>query len=209
MWRPNRYGRAARYYDLLSLERPVYRIGRHAGIAALRLDHGDRLLDVGCGTGLNFPPARAAVGTDGAVVGVDASEDMLQQARFRIDRHGWTNVRVYAADAADPPPAITAGEPFDAVLFTYALSVIGDWRRAWSRAYAALRPGGRVAIVDLALPVGPWRVMSPLARLACLAGGADPRRHPWTLVAHCAVDVSHQSLRGGHVHVVAGTRPVD
>ena len=205
MWRPSRYGGVARIYDVLSLEWPVYHVGREVGVAALRLGPGDRVLDVGCGTGLNFPLLHAAVGDGGAVVGVDAAAAMVRQARSRIARAGWTDVDVWCGDAADPPPGV-AGQMFDAVLFTYALSVIGDWRQAWERAFAMLRPGGRVAVVDLALPTGRRRVMSPAARLACLAGGSDPRRHPWTLVADHAVEVSQRSLRGGHVRVVSGLR---
>ena len=205
MGRPSRYGQVARVYDVLSLEWPVYRVGRTVGVAALRLGPGDRVLDVGCGTGLNLPLLRAAVGDGGAVVGVDAAPAMVRQAHSRIARAGWANVGVWCGDAADPPAGV-AGRTFDAVLFTYALSVIGDWRQAWERAYAMLRPGGRVAVVDLALPTGRWRVMSPAARLACFAGGSDPRRHPWTLVADHAGEVSHRSLRGGHVRVVSGVR---
>ncbi len=48
-----RYGPAARWYDLLSGERPVYRVGRVAGVGQLRLREGSRVLDIGCGTGLN------------------------------------------------------------------------------------------------------------------------------------------------------------
>ena len=201
-WQPRRYSAGARFYDVLSLERPVYRPGRVAGIAALRLRPGDRVLDVGCGTGLNLPLLREAVGADGSVVGVDASTAMLRQANDRIRRAGWSNVTVLEGDAA----RLRAPGPVDAVLFTYSLSVIGDWRGAWAQAMAVLRPGGRVAVVDLALRVGRWRLLSVAARLACFTGGSDPRRHPWTLLDNSTVDVSHQVLRGGHIHVVAGTR---
>ncbi|MEU4626543.1 methyltransferase domain-containing protein [Actinoplanes sp. NPDC023801] len=202
-WQPRRYSGGARFYDVLSLERPVYRPGRVAGIAALRLRPGDRVLDVGCGTGLNLPLLREAVGVGGTVVGLDASTAMLRRADVRIRRAGWSNVMVREGDAAH----LTVPGPVDAVLFTYSLSVIGDWRGAWAQAMAALRPGGRVAVVDLAVPVGRWRWLAPAARLACFTGGSDPRRHPWTLLDDDSmVDVSHQVLRSGHIHVVAGTR---
>ncbi|WP_345153188.1 class I SAM-dependent methyltransferase [Micromonospora maritima] len=201
-----RYRLVAGLYDVVSLEWPVYRAGRVAGVAATALRAGDRVLDVGCGTGLTMPLVRASVGAGGAVVGVDASPQMLRRARSRVDRAGWTNVHLMLADAADPPPALRAGPEFDAVLFVYALSVVADWRRAWERAIDLLRPGGRATIVDLALPANGWRILSPAARLACLAGGSDPHRHPWTPLEAGFVDVRHEVLRGGHIHVVSGRR---
>lgn len=197
-----RYDLTARFYDVMSLERPVYRVGREAGVAALGLRTGDRVLDVGCGTGLNLPLLRAAVGASGVIVGLDASAAMLRRARRRIRRHGWTNVTTVLGDAATTTSAV--GGPFDAVLFTYALSVIGDWREAWARSVALVRPGGRIAVVDLGLPTGRWRLP---ARLACLAGGSDPHRHPWQAVTATAEGASHAVLRGGHVHMAAGTLP--
>lgn len=204
--RPHRYGPAARCYDVLSFERPVYRPGRATGIAQLGLRAGDRVLDVGCGTGLNFTLLREAVGPEGEVVGIDASEAMLARAHARIARNRWSNVAVRHGDAAQLPAGVR-GEQFDAVLFTYSLSGITRWRSAWSQAFGLLKPGGRVAVVDLALPAGRWLGMRPLARLACLSGGVDPRREPWRLVAGETVDPSHQVLRGGHIHVAVGTRP--
>ena len=49
-----RYGVGARWYDVLSGERPVYRTGRLAGISLLDLSPGDAVVDLVCGTGLNL-----------------------------------------------------------------------------------------------------------------------------------------------------------
>ncbi|MBA2698171.1 MAG: methyltransferase domain-containing protein, partial [Nocardioidaceae bacterium] len=95
-----RYAQAARFYDVLSLERPVYRPGRLLGVELLGLRAGDTVLDVGCGTGLNLPLLRAAVGEQGTVVGLDLSPQMLSRARRRVRVAGWDNVHLHCGDAS-------------------------------------------------------------------------------------------------------------
>lgn len=199
---PAKYTVATRFYDVLSLEWPVYRAGRVMAIRAMGLRPGMRVLDLGCGTGLNHPLLEDAVGSTGTVVGVDSSRQMLAQARRRASRHGWRNVELLQADMTQVDGIGTV----DAVLATYTLSVVPGWERAWALAVAATRPGRRMAVVDMQLPLGAAKVAAPLARLACAAGGADIHAHPWTAVERDCIDVTAVSLRGGHVQVRVGTR---
>jgi ubiquinone/menaquinone biosynthesis C-methylase UbiE len=192
-------------YDGLSLERPVYRVGRRVAIELLGLRAGDRVVDVGCGTGLNFGLVQARVGPQGGVFGVDLSPAMLARAGARVRREGWDNVTLVQATArAAPVAALFAGA--DAVLFTYSLSIMEDWRLVW-RAAREAAPGARVAVVDSALPTGRWAVMAPLALIACWAGGVHRERRPWRLVVEETADPVERSLRGGHVRVAVGSFP--
>lgn len=201
-----RYTIGARGYDVLSLEWPVYRAGRRVGIALLGLRPGDVVFDVGCGTGLNFALLDAAVGPTGRIVGVDLSGSMLARAEARVRRHGWRNIAVVRADAGTADlAALFSARSADAALFTYALSVIDDGPAAWTSALAAVRPGGRVAVVDLALPSGRWAPLAPLARLACFTGGVDLHRRPWRWVARDLTEAAQRRLRAGHIRVAAGT----
>ncbi len=84
-----RYGAGARWCDVLSGERWVYGAGRAAGIELFAPSRGDIVVDLGCGTGLNFPALAAAVGREGLVVGVDRSAEMLAMARRRVADRGW------------------------------------------------------------------------------------------------------------------------
>lgn len=203
--RLSRYRWGARFYDVLSGE-PVYRPGRLRGIGALDLRPGACVLDVGCGTGLNLAPLLSRVGPAGRVLGVDRSDAMLAQARARVARCGWGNVELRAGDAGRLARIVGDVAGFDAVVFSYSLSIIDAWQDAFDQALGLLRPGGRIAVVDMAMPTGRWRVWWPLVRLACFTGGVDPYRAPWNRLLAATEHTTHEVIRGGHVHVAAGTR---
>jgi ubiquinone/menaquinone biosynthesis C-methylase UbiE len=207
-WRPPRYTVGAWAYDRLAAEW-VYRTGRLSAIKQMWLRPGDQVLDLGCGTGLNFPLLVDRVGSGGLVVGLDASQQMLAQARRRVRARGWPNVVLVHADAtevgAETLCSLFRLDGADGVLSTYALSIMGDWRRAWQTACRAARPGARMGVVDMRLPSGRGRPVRPLARLACALGGADADAHPWRGVEEDCTEVFRASLRGGHIQVRVGT----
>lgn len=206
----DRYHSFAHLYDALACE-PVYRPGRLAGIAGLRLRPGQAVVDAGCGTGLNFPWLEAAVGPGGRIIGIDASAAMLDQARKRLRRGGWSNIDLVHADLTAIAPDALAGRVHgaapvvDAVLATYSLSVTRDPAAAWERIMALCGPRTRAAVVDMQLPTGAAAALAPAAALACRPGGSDPSAHPWTLLEHDAPDTEASSLRGGHIQIRAGT----
>ena len=211
MGRPARYTHFASLYDLISME-PIYRTGRRLGIGGLDLRPGDRVLDVGCGTGWNFPLLEEEIGESGLIIGVDLSEQMLEQAARRVKRQGWGNVSLVRANAEtlDETDLKTIGvdaapRAFDAVLFTYSLSLMTNWQRAWRQATTLARDQARVTVVDMQLPQAGARWFSPLARLACALGGSDIMAHPWTVLERETAHVEEWSLRGGHIQVRAGT----
>lgn len=217
--RTSRYGAlTAAAYDALSGEWPVYGGPRRAAVEAMGLRPGDAVLDLGCGTGLNLPLVADAIGPDGCVLALDASASMLARVSRRRGgrggggRHGggrWPTVHLLRADAtAVSPDALTAplaGRRFDAVIATYALSLMPGWPAAWGAALGAARDGARLAVVDMARPTGAARLLSPLALAATAVGGADIDAHPWTALEAACDDASQTRLRGGHVRVVVGT----
>lgn len=191
----------------------MYRAGRVRGIAALAPRLGEQVLDLGCGTGLNFPLLQDRVGPAGTIVGIDRSAQMLQQARRRAGKAGWENVILIQADAVllDPAAIRTAvqeqgGSPAsDAALATYSLSLMPDWRQAWANLTSLLQAEARISVVDMQDPAGWARLLTPLARAACALGGADITAHPWRAVEEDCTNVVRASARAGHLQIRAGT----
>src|SRR5262245_48818151 len=78
----------------------AFRYRRNQAIPRLEITEGLTVLDVACGTGLNFAAVAKRLGVTGTLIGVDYSEGMLERARRKIARRGWKNVHLVRADAA-------------------------------------------------------------------------------------------------------------
>jgi SAM-dependent methyltransferase len=121
-----------------------------AGIAA-----GDRVLDVGCGTGKSTRDA-ARRATPGIVLGVDLSSKMLDLARRRAAEHGIENARFEQADAQVHP---FGPQSFDVAMSRTGTMFFGDVVSALANIGRALRPGGRLTqLVWQPFPENPWVV---------------------------------------------------
>ncbi len=146
------YRKKAKHYDLTSRLYPVpgypQRGQRLRAVQALGLRAGDSVIDIACGTGLNFRLLEEVIGPDGRIVGVDLTDAMLAQAQDRIAANGWSNVSLVQADAAefDFPAGV------DAILSTYALSQVPECAAVIAHGAAALSAGGRWAVLDLKVP---------------------------------------------------------
>lgn len=87
------------------------------------LQPGQRVLDVGCGTGSVLLPAATAVGERGEVIGIDLSEGMLAQCRRRVDAAGLSNATLRVGDAERPD---VASASIDVVLAGLVLFFLPD-----------------------------------------------------------------------------------
>ena len=170
------YDRLARFYSTLE---PLYLIfppARRRAVAALGLKRGDVVLEIGAGTGRNFPYLVDAVGPSGTVIGVDASSGMLAEAKKLIYREGWSNVRLLCQDATQ----LELDRELDAVLFSFSYSALPEPRPALARAWKRLRPSGRVVVMDLGLTEGGLhRLLHPIAILLLKLTPGDPYSDPW------------------------------
>lgn len=140
------YRRQRHIYDLT---RKYYLLDRDRLIAELDPSANDRVLEIGCGTGRNLVACARRYG-DAKLFGVDISTAMLTSAAMAVSRAGHAGrVRLAQCDAAttDPRRAFRV-DGFERIFFSYTLSMIPDHSAAIEAAIAALRPGGRLHIVD-------------------------------------------------------------
>jgi demethylmenaquinone methyltransferase/2-methoxy-6-polyprenyl-1,4-benzoquinol methylase len=146
------YRKKAKHYDITSRLYPVpgypQQAQRLRTVQALGLRAGDSVIDIACGTGLNFPLIEKVIGPDGQIVGVDLTDAMLARAQDRIETNGWSNISLVQADAAefDFPAEV------DAILSTYALSQVPECAEVIAHGAAALSGGGRWVVLDLKVP---------------------------------------------------------
>jgi ubiquinone/menaquinone biosynthesis C-methylase UbiE/uncharacterized protein (DUF1330 family) len=99
---------------------------------------GQRVVDVGCGTGVLAMAAADRVGPQGTVVGIDPNEGMLAVARRKSTRIDWREGRAESLPLPD--------ESFDAVVSQFALMFFEDRVGALREMMRVLRPGGRLAV---------------------------------------------------------------
>lgn len=144
------YRRTAPFYDAAVWMYRLTGVSHHRerAVAALGLRPGDTVVDLGCGTGLNLPLLRAAVGPAGRVVGVDLTDAMLERARRRIARAGWHNVELVEADLTEYtfPPGLGGA------LATFALEMVPEYDAVIRSVAEALPPGRRLALFGLKHP---------------------------------------------------------
>lgn len=118
--------------------------GREELIQAIPFPEEGVWVDLGAGTGENAEHLGSRLAQLHRVYLVDLSPSLLNVARARVERHGWTNVLTVQADAT----AFTPPEPVDVVTLSYSLTMIPDWFRVVDHALQLLRPGGLVGVVD-------------------------------------------------------------
>jgi S-adenosylmethionine-diacylgycerolhomoserine-N-methlytransferase len=133
------YGPQAARYDAF---RERLLPGREALVRLLAAQPAQRLVELGGGTGRNLEFFGARLAAYARVELVDLCEPLLQIAAGRTA--GMRNVRLIQDDVTTWRP----DHPVDCVYFSYALTMIPDWRRAIDNAIAMLRPGGTLGVVD-------------------------------------------------------------
>jgi SAM-dependent methyltransferase len=183
----------------------AYEDWRRRVVALLPVNHGDVVLDVGCGTGLCFPRLQSKTGADGHIIGIDESPDMLDIARGHIADNGWDNVTLITAPADEAEIPVIA----DAALFS-AVHDILQVQAALDNVLAHLRPGawvaaagGKWARAGMLPPLDPitYAIHQPYVRSFA---GFD---RPWRLLEPMLVDFMVTEVAFGTGYLAAGRVP--
>lgn len=198
--RAARYDSAVRLYSLVGMRIDRY---RRRTVDALSLRPGDIVVDLGCGTGLNFPFLEEAVGQGGRVIGVDLTDGMLEQAARRVHDAGWGNVELVQSDMA----SYVVPEGAGGVLSTLAITLVPEYDAVVRTASAALRAGGRLAVLDMKRPNGwPEPFVRFLAWLNSPYGVSLDlaERHPWESIRASLTEVVFEELYFGMLYLSVG-----
>ena len=148
------YDKLAKVYDLTF--GPTLHPGRLQAIQRMDIQPGERVLEVGVGTGINL----SLYPKDCSVTGIDFSGSMLEKARERIARKDIRNVRLLQMDAADLKFATGS---FDIVYAPYLISVVPDPVKVAQEMRRVCRPGGRIIFLNHFL--SPNLILSRMERL--------------------------------------------
>jgi demethylmenaquinone methyltransferase/2-methoxy-6-polyprenyl-1,4-benzoquinol methylase len=167
------------------------------------------VVDIACGTGLNFPLIEEVIGPEGRIVGVDLTDAMLDRAQHRIETNGWSNISLVQADAADFDFVTEA----DAILSTYALSQVPECAEVIAHGAGALSEGGRWVVLDLKLPSNTPRWLAQLGTAAVRPYAAIDEwimRRPWEAIRAAMqeelADLSWTEFCSGTAFLAAGSR---
>jgi phosphatidylethanolamine/phosphatidyl-N-methylethanolamine N-methyltransferase len=151
------YEKLASVYDLAF--GPALQPGRVRALRQMDIQPGERVLEVGVGTGINLSLYPKTC----RMTGIDFSSSMLEKARERVARGGLRQMRLLQMDAADLK---FADDSFDIVYAPYLISVVPDPVKVAQEMRRVCRPGGRIIFLNHFLSPSPLvsrveRLISP------------------------------------------------
>lgn len=137
--------------------------------ATANLRPGEVVVDLGCGGGLDVFLAAKKVGPAGRAIGIDMTPEMLARARQNASLQGFDNVEFHEANIEKMP---LPDASVDCVISNCVINLASDKSSVFREIARVLKPGGRVAVSDIALkkPLPPELGNDLLAYVGCIAG---------------------------------------
>ena len=196
-----RYDFTTILFRLIGLRMKAY---RSLAIKKLSLQCGDCVIELGCGTGLNFSFLIEQIGPEGRLIGVDLTPGMLEIARVRVERSGWKNVELKQSDIA----AYDFPEGVNGVLATGLFGYIPEYDQVIKAASQSLVSDGHLSILD---GKQPENLPSWLFKIVLKLGGPfgyTPEYfnvRPWESVERYFKETSLEKKYGGMIYILSGT----
>lgn len=169
----------------------------------LNLKEGDTVLDLACGTGLNFQFLQKIIGAHGKIIAFDYSNEMLSAAKQRASKNNWDNVIFIQGDAAQ----LSLDTKVDGVLSTLGISAIPQYKEALKRAVDALKNNGKISILDAKLPSGFWKIFNPLIAYVYKNWASwDYTKNITEELERLVKDLKTERFNGGTMYVASGIK---
>ena len=143
--------------------------GNPQAIASLK--EGETVLDLGSGGGFDCFLAAKSVGESGRIIGVDMTADMVSKARLNAEKLSANNVEFRLGEIEHLP---VADDSVDVIISNCVINLSPEKKNVFREAWRVLRPGGRLAILDVvALQTLPAEIKKDLALISGCVGGTE------------------------------------
>lgn len=194
------------HYDTTAVNSLTY---RKQAIQILNLKSGDTVIDLGCGTGLNFSLLQQVVGSKGKIIGVEGVKAIVDQAWQRVRAEGWSNVELIQSKSV----SFQYPTKVDGIISTFVVPLLYQWERISQNGCNALAPGKRWVVLDLKSPANEFsQVPSPLIFLfdRFLRKTTDREdRNAWVPISSYLQNTLLSKLYTGFVYVAPEKRRLD
>jgi demethylmenaquinone methyltransferase/2-methoxy-6-polyprenyl-1,4-benzoquinol methylase len=205
--RAENYDFTANLYYLFGYREWAY---RRKAVSALKLLPGDTILELACGTGINFPLLQQYVGPTGQIIGVDLTDAMLEQAHKRVAAHGWKNVTLIQQDAS----TFHIPTQVNAVFSSFALSIFPNTEQTLTNIVNSLPPNGRLVLLDLKIPKSWPAWLSSVAVMSMKPFAITDEwveRRPWRIIRNTIEELLDNVEVAEHYfglsYVISGQKP--
>ncbi len=172
---------------------------RAQAIELLKLNPTSRILDVACGTGLNFKLVQKYLKNQGKLIGIDISKKTLDLARKRILKSNWNNIDIIEINAEN----YQNENSFDAALCTFAIDIIPSYTETIDMMIRSVKSGGRIAIIGF--KPSSWnyfRLFNSIFKKFSIVFGADLDRDIRYYLSRQCQEIFYKEVYGGYYYIL-------